>query len=93
MTPRTVACQAPLSMEFSRQEYWSGLPFPSLADLPNLGIKPVSPTLQAVSSPAEPSGKPSTYTECQNNKEPFSVMRGPEITASVSLLHILAALG
>ena len=80
MTPRTVACKAPLSMEFSRQEHWSGLPFPSLADLPNLGITLVSPTLQAVSSPAEPSGKPSTYTECQNNKETFSVMGGLEIT-------------
>ena len=38
----TVACQAPLSMEFSRQEYWSGLPFPSPGHLPNPGIKPVS---------------------------------------------------
>ena len=38
MTPWTLALQAPLSMEFSRQEYWSGLPFPSLGNLPNLGI-------------------------------------------------------
>ena len=47
-TPWTVTCQAPLSMEFSRQEYCSGLPFPSPGDLPNLGIKPTSfasPTL------------------------------------------------
>ena len=43
-TPWIVACQAPLSMEFSRQEYWSGLPFPPPGDLPNPGIKPVSPT-------------------------------------------------
>ena len=41
-----VACQAPLSMELSRQEYWSGLPFPSPKDLPNPGIKPRSPALQ-----------------------------------------------
>ena len=41
-TPWTVACQAPLSMEFSRQEYWSGLPFPFLGDLPDPRIKPVS---------------------------------------------------
>ena len=41
-TPWTVACQAPLSMEFSRQEYWSGLPFPSSGDLPDPGIKPTS---------------------------------------------------
>ena len=50
VTPRTVAHQAPLSVEFSRQEYWSGLPFPSPGDLPNPGIEPmslVSPTLQA----------------------------------------------
>ena len=43
----TVARQAPLSMEFSRQEYWSGLPFPSPRDLPNPGIEPRSPALQA----------------------------------------------
>ena len=41
--PWTVAHQAPLSMEFSRQEYWSGLPFPSPGDLPDPGIKPRSP--------------------------------------------------
>ena len=44
-TPWTVACQAPLSMGFSRQEYWSGLPFPSLGDLPNPRIEPGSPSL------------------------------------------------
>ena len=43
MTPWTVACQAPLSMEFSRQEYWSGLPFPTPGDIPDLGIEPTSP--------------------------------------------------
>ena len=46
-TPWTVACQASLSMEFSRQQYWYGLPFPSPGDLPDLGIKPGFPTLQA----------------------------------------------
>ena len=54
----TVACQAPLFMEFSRQEYWSGLSFPSPEDLPDPGIKPGSPALQADSLPAEPQGKP-----------------------------------
>ena len=53
-TPWTVAHQAPLSMGFSRQECKSGLPFPSLGDLPNSGIKPSSPALQADSSPSEP---------------------------------------
>ena len=46
-TPWTVAYEAPLSMEFSRQEYWSGSPFPSPGDLPKPGIEPGSPALQA----------------------------------------------
>ena len=54
----SVACQAPLSMEFFRQEYWNGLPFPSPGDLPDPGIKLGSPTLQADSLTCEPSGKP-----------------------------------
>ena len=53
-TPWTVAHQAPQSMEFSRQEYWSGVPFPSPGDLPNPGIEPRSPTLQADTLPSEP---------------------------------------
>ena len=56
--PWIVGHQAPLSMRFSRQEYWSGLPCPPPGDLPNPGIKPRSPTLQADSLPAEPQGKP-----------------------------------
>ena len=51
--PWTVACQAPLSMGFSRRKYWSGLPFPSQEDLPYLGIKSGSPALQADSLPTE----------------------------------------
>ena len=57
-TPWTVARQAPLSLVFSRQEYWSGLPFPSPEDLPNPGIKPGSPALQADALSSEPPGKP-----------------------------------
>ena len=57
-TPWTVAHQTPLSMGFSRQEYWSGLPCPPPGDLPNPGIKPRSPSLQADSLPSEPPGKP-----------------------------------
>ena len=53
VTPRTAAYQAPLSMGFSRQEYWSGLPLPSPRDLLNPGIKPWSPALQADSSVAQ----------------------------------------
>ena len=56
-TPWTVAHQTPLSMGFSRQEHWSGLPFPSPGDLPNPGIKPRSLALQADSLLSEPPGK------------------------------------
>ena len=52
VTPWTVAYQAPPYMEFSRQEYWSGLPFPSPRELPNPGIKPRSPALQADALPS-----------------------------------------
>ena len=57
-TPWTVAYQALPSMGFSRQEYWSVLPFPSPGDLPNPGIEPGSPALQADALPSEPPGKP-----------------------------------
>ena len=56
-TPCSVAHQAPLSMGFSKQEYWSGLPFPSPGDLPSPGIKPASHTLQADSLLTEPQWK------------------------------------
>ena len=63
MTPQTVARQAPLSMEFSRQKYWSGLPFPFPEDLPDPEIEPESAALQTDSSLSEPPGKPeSTIT-------------------------------
>ena len=52
-----IAYQAPLSEGFSRQEYWSGLPFPSPGDLPNPGIEPEFPALQADALPSEPPGK------------------------------------
>ena len=60
-TPWTVTLQAPLSMGFSQQEYWSGLPFPPPGDLPNPGIEPallVSPTLAGEFFTTEPPGKP-----------------------------------
>ena len=78
MTPWTVAHQAPLSMEFSRQEYWSGLPFPSPGNLPDPGIKPGSPALLGDSLPS--SGKPITeYTLAiistwLNSRTPFQSM-------------------
>ena len=57
VTSWTEAHQAPLSMGFSRQEYWSGLPFPSLGDLPDAGIKPASPTLTGGFFTTEPPEK------------------------------------
>ena len=59
-TPWTVAHQTPLFMEFSRQEFWSGLPFPSPGDLPDSGIKPMSPALVGGFFTIEPPGKPIT---------------------------------
>ena len=65
VTPWTVAHQAPPSMEFSRQEYWSGLPFPSPGDLPNPGIELGSPALQADALPSEPPGnQKKKYKSC-----------------------------
>ena len=62
-TPGTGTRQAPLSMGFPRQDYWSGLPFPSLGDLPDPGIKPRSPTLVGRFFTTEPPGKPvNSYT-------------------------------
>ena len=65
-TPWTVAYQASQFMEFSRQEYWSGLPFPSPWDLSDPGIKPRSPALWADSLPSEPPGKPTSGAESAN---------------------------
>ena len=65
MTIWTVDYQAPLSMEFSRQEYWSGLPFPTPRDLPDPGMNPRSPTLQADSLPTVSPGK--TREDCRQN--------------------------
>ena len=63
-TPWGIACQAPLPMEFSKQEYWSGLSFPSPGDLPNPGIKPRSHSLQTDSLPSEPPGKSIKHGAC-----------------------------
>ena len=63
-TPWTAASQAPPSMGFPRQEYWSWLPFPSPGDLPNSGIEPGSPALQADALPSKPPGKPVQTNKC-----------------------------
>ena len=64
-TPWTVAYQAPWSMGFTRQEYWSGLPFPPPGDLPNPGIEPGSPALQTDALLSEPLGKPTILLQLQ----------------------------
>ena len=65
-TPWTIAYQAPPSMGFSRQECWSGLPFPTRGNLPDPGIEPWSPVLQADALPSEPPGKPQLVGEPGN---------------------------
>ena len=71
-TPWTVAHQAPLSMRFSRQEYWSGSPFPTPGDLPDPGIEPRSPALQADALSSEPPGKPLESPAPQVDSLPLS---------------------
>ena len=58
VTPWTVTLQAPLSMEFSKQEFWSGLPFPTPGDFPNPGIELIAPALKSGFSTTARSGKP-----------------------------------
>ena len=80
LTPRTVAHQAPPSMEFSRREYWSGLLFPSPGHLPDPGTEPRSPTLQADSLLSEPLGKP--MKTLLLNKVPFTRSWSQDLGAS-----------
>ena len=85
-TPSTVAHQAPLSMEFFRQEYWSGLPFPFPGDILDPGIEPGSPALQADSSPFGPPGKLSSVGEADpmaRGRHGWSSLKTPD-TAMVS---------
>ena len=88
VTPRTVAHQAPLSMEFSWQGYWNGLPFPSEGDLPEPGIELASPELQVHSFTAEPSRKPNKYTMTWKKKKEkkklrLSLVRGTQYLSSL----------
>ena len=82
-TPWTVACQVPLSMCFPMQEYWSGSSFPSLGDLPNPGIKPMSPELQADSLLLSHLGKSSlTWGMCKRTERCHNCVWG-----TISLCH------
>ena len=82
----TIAHQAPPPMGFSRQEYWSGLPFPSPGDLPDSGIEPRSPTLQADALTSEPPGKP----WCPNYN--YSVSKAKEVFPSGSVVKNMATM-
>ena len=82
----TVACQAPLSMGFSRQEHWSGLPFPSPGDLPDPGIKPRSLALQADSLLSEPSSS-RHISNVTSSMESFLCVRYPFVNFKISLLR------
>ena len=82
----TMDCQAPLSMELFRPEHWNGLPFPSPGDLPDPGIKPGSPTLQADSLPCEPPEKP-PHIYSRNTSHVIRCQR-VILMMSFSLLHV-----
>ena len=91
-TQWTVACQAPLSVGFSRQEYWSGLPFPPPEDLTNPGIKPGSPALQADSLPTEQLNfSRISYVSLTNfsNQDPDGVHEIQPIVWCISLLTLI----
>ena len=85
VTPWTIAHQAPLSMKFFRQEHWSELPLSSAGDLPNPGMEPRYPALQADSLPSEPPGKPKVvwHFPCQ----------GIEPTWQAGICRVLSKLG
>ena len=76
VTPWTITHQTPLSMGFSRQEYWSGLPFPLPGGIPDPGMKPGSPALQADSLPSEPPGKPLQHHKTKGCDHCGSSIRG-----------------
>ena len=82
--PMDYSCQALLSMEFSRQEYWSELPFPSPGDLPHPGIEPRSLAVQADSLPSEPTGVPRLTNDIAFLKSSFS-----KIPEMVPVTHVL----
>ena len=99
-TPWTVAYQAPPSMVFSRQEYWSGMPFPSPGDLPNPGIEPRSPALQADALPSEPPEQPIVKTRANrrvssdhwDSAKRRLWLPGMNIAASTSLVRPILSL-
>ena len=90
-TPWTVACQAPLSMGFPRQEHWSGLPFPSRGDIPNPGWEPTSPALAGVFFAAEPPWKPQKCYYSKTNFTLDSLFKGLYFRKKNCVLHSLSS--
>ena len=84
-TPQTAAHQALPSLGFSRQEYWSGLPFPSPGDLPDPGIEPRSPVIQADALTSEPPGKPSNITGKSVQKLEYPNSTGKNVKSHITL--------
>ena len=91
----TVVYQASLSMGFSREEYWSGLPFPSPGDLPDPGIEPRSPALQADALPSEPPGNITSGRNCQlirRSGKGRCILWNIGLTIYLKQCHILVAM-
>ena len=80
-TPRTIACPAPLSMGFCRQEHCSGLPFPPPGELPNPGMEPLSPALEGGIFTTEPPGKPREAESCPQMKHPICEVCRPQLSS------------
>ena len=91
VTPWTIAYHAPLSMEFSRQEYCSGLPFPFPGDLPDPGIESGSPALQADSLQSEPPGKPQSYLTNPNYNLQSDILKRPQCGVGFQHLNLKGA--
>ena len=89
VTPWMVAHQAPPSMWFSRQEYWSGLPLHPPRDLPGPGIGPRSPALQADTLPSEPPGKPSYHLILNSYWKPLSPWKDDQMLVTCLLKLLL----
>ena len=87
-TPWTVACQAPLSMGFSKQEYWSGLPCPPPGGLPNPGMEPVSPTLAGGFFSSEPPGKPRMVNKLLQLINKYQLMKSHYLCQTVTAQNI-----
>ena len=89
--PMDSSCQVSLPTGFSGQEHWSRLPFPPPGDLPDPGIEPWSPALQADSLPSKPPGKPLKFGTFLHNTKSFSVLSCPVFSSIVTLevFHVL----